>query len=478
MSEKSLVVKKKSKEISTEIVYEKAKKKPKTVILDYTPFQDESNVVRLEMNVIEFPLFSKNKRLDINTTVKYIFNKEKNSFLEITPANNNKIPGEFEERVFLALMRLYRLNGYSQTIYTDFYTLISEMNVKYSGRTVQQTKTALERLAKTFYKFNNCFYMSNIRGLTDEMLTNIFSMRTISFTEAVSMEGETQKYFRNSKIKEIIEIKLSSHFYENITSKGFLRFDSKVLLELEDTVARDLYKMMTKWRNKKLFINLTSQYIASKLPLAFNKANNIPKTIRRLQEAFAYLKEKNLIKDYLFKKDSTNEKSSFEVTFNKEHNFDFYQDSEITTLQNALLIEKVTEEENIIIELPEIIEKSFEKAIRSIYISLHVRELETILPEILNQHGEKITVELLNRLYNYNKKIESLKPFVNTLIKNIKLDEKEGLLDKLEQKSIFSLSQVEEAVIVNDVLKEEIDESKLTETEKKFLERARKIAKN
>lgn len=77
--------------------------------------------------------------------------------------------------------------------------------------------------------------MSNIRGLTDEMLTNIFSMRTISFAEAVSMEGDTQKYFRNSKIKEIIEIKLSSHFYENITSKGFLRFDSKVLLELEDT---------------------------------------------------------------------------------------------------------------------------------------------------------------------------------------------------------------------------------------------------
>jgi len=352
------------------------------------------------------------------------------------------------------------------------------MNVKYSGRTVQQTKTALERLAKTFYKFNNCFYMSNIRGLTDEMLTNIFSMRTISFAEAVSMEGDTQKYFRNSKIKEIIEIKLSSHFYENITSKGFLRFDSKVLLELEDTVARDLYKMMTKWRNKKLFINLTSQYIASKLPLAFNKANNIPKTIRRLQEAFAYLKEKNLIKDYVFKKDTTNEKSSFEVTFNKEHNFDFYQDSEITTLQNALLIENVTEEENIRIELPEVIEKSFEKAIRSIYISLHVRELEAILPDILNQHGEKITVELLNRLYNYNKKIESLKPFVNTLIKNIKLDEKEGLLDKFEQKSIFSLAQVEEAVIVDDILKEEIDESKLTETEKKFLERARKIAKN
>jgi hypothetical protein len=222
MSDKSLVTEKKSKEISTEIVYEKAKKKPKTVILDYTPFQDESNVVRLEMNVIEFPLFSKNKRLDINTTVKYIFNKEKNSFLEITPANNNKIPGEFEERVFIALLKLFKKSGYSPTFYCKASDILDNMNIvneKTKKAMYAKVRQSISKLTTTTFKFKNLFYSNELQDVVDDLIeTNILTYRLLSFKEAIGSEKE---YFSDKRIKEIYKISVSSHFYDNIIKKGY-----------------------------------------------------------------------------------------------------------------------------------------------------------------------------------------------------------------------------------------------------------------
>ena len=36
--------------------------------------EETKNIIRIEMNTIEYPLFTKNKKIDINTGIKYIFN--------------------------------------------------------------------------------------------------------------------------------------------------------------------------------------------------------------------------------------------------------------------------------------------------------------------------------------------------------------------------------------------------------------------
>ena len=73
------------------------------------------DLIRLEMNIVEYPIFSKNKNIKQNQVRKYYFNSEKTSFLEVRPAFNSSIPGDFEERIFISLTKIMRDRGYSQT---------------------------------------------------------------------------------------------------------------------------------------------------------------------------------------------------------------------------------------------------------------------------------------------------------------------------------------------------------------------------
>jgi hypothetical protein len=71
--------------------------------LDSSLIEMEKNkdLIRMEMNIVEFPIFSKNTLVKINQIRKYYFSTDMNSYLEILPALNTQIPGEIEERVFM-----------------------------------------------------------------------------------------------------------------------------------------------------------------------------------------------------------------------------------------------------------------------------------------------------------------------------------------------------------------------------------------
>lgn len=304
--------------------------KPKEIEMDFTLDNIElenSNLIRLEMNMIEFPLFTKNKKIKENTTMKYIFDKNKDKWMKVSPVLNSKIPSEFEEKILYAVMQLYRKNEYKQEVVTDFYSLIKEMNINYSGKSVKEVRDGIETISKTTYEFNNCFYDNHIAGtLTDKITTNIFTTRIIDLDEEKTVAPEYQKYFRNSKIKNLIIFTFSKDFYKNIIAKGFLRFDSKLLLQMEDSVARTIFIMITKWRNKKLYFKISSKEIAGKVPLAFEK-KNISKTVSRISTAFEYLKNKELLNDYAFFKGKKMEESYYEIYFTSEHNFNYYTDT-------------------------------------------------------------------------------------------------------------------------------------------------------
>lgn len=155
---------------------------PKVIEVDFSleKIEEKSDLVRLEMNAIEFPLFTKNKKIGINVIMKYIFNRGQNRFIEVSPKLNSKIPGELEEKIFLALMKIYRNNNYNSTIYADYFTLCKEMGVVYSTKTVRSLKEGITKLNGTIYTFNNCFYSNTERKIiNDKIETNLFNVRTV-----------------------------------------------------------------------------------------------------------------------------------------------------------------------------------------------------------------------------------------------------------------------------------------------------------
>lgn len=288
---------------------------------------ESTELIRFEFNMIEFPLFTKSRKLKKGMGKRYVFNKEGNKYLEVVPTIDYKIPGEFEEEIFLGLMVLLRQSKYKSIVYTNFYDLMITAGIPYSGVYLKKTKEALDRCANTTYRFNDIFYISpNKKGekgkvASRKIVTKMFDYEVVTLHQAE--EGEKQ-YFKNKRMKEIIKIDFSSFFYDNIIRRGYLYFDSNVLRSFEHKISRNLFIMITKWRNKKLYLKRYSKFIAGRLPLSWENKNR-SQTIKTITKGFEEIKAKGHIKDYNFEKNKKLDESYFEVFFLKKHNKNLFE---------------------------------------------------------------------------------------------------------------------------------------------------------
>ena len=65
----------------------------------------ETELIRMDMNIIEYPLFTKNRKIKSNEKVRFVINDNRNKTIEIIPAADEVVPGEFEKAVFIALSK-------------------------------------------------------------------------------------------------------------------------------------------------------------------------------------------------------------------------------------------------------------------------------------------------------------------------------------------------------------------------------------
>ncbi len=282
--------------------------------------EKNSDLIRMEMNIIEFPLFSRSRKIKIDQVKKYYFASDKSSFLEVVPGLNKTIPGEFEERVFIALLKIFKIKGYSQTFYCTASEILDNLNIdNYNTRAsfYSRIREAVSKLASTSYKFKNLFYSNELGGTIDDILeTSILSYHRVTAKESTK---EEKYFFEDKRIKEVYKISLASYFYENIVRKGYLAFDSDELLNIKDSVTRSIYTMITKWRNDELYLKRPAFYIARRIPLSW-KPETVRKTIPRIEESLIELKNSGYITDYNLLKNGKLDKAEFEIFFSSEHN--------------------------------------------------------------------------------------------------------------------------------------------------------------
>jgi len=282
--------------------------------------EKNSDLIRMEMNIIEFPLFSRSRKIKTDQVKKYYFASDKSSFLEVVPGLNKTIPGEFEERVFIALLKIFKIKGYRQTFYCTASEILDNLNIdNYNTRAsfYSRIREAISKLASTNYKFKNLFYSNEMGGTIDDILeTSILSYHRVTAKESTKEEKDL---FEDKRIKEVYKISLATYFYENIVRKGYLAFDSDELLSIKDSVTRSIYTMITKWRNNELYLKRPAFYIARRIPLSW-KPETVRKTIPRIEESLIELKESGYITNYNLLKNGKLDKSEFEIFFSVEHN--------------------------------------------------------------------------------------------------------------------------------------------------------------
>ncbi|MEG0516816.1 MAG: hypothetical protein RR523_14335, partial [Cetobacterium sp.] len=393
-------------------------------------------LIRIDLNLIQFPIFSKNTQRKINQIVKYYFNKNRDTYITISPKAGEYIPGEPEEKVFIALMQIMKEYGMPKKFVVSAKELRDKLKMNNTGRYITFIKNSLLRLSETNYNFKNTMYSSEKNGiLKEEISTPILTLRIIS------LDLEENKVYRNSigdkRIKELYEINITDHFYNNIIQKGYLVYNGDILLEIESSVARTIYMLVEKLRFNNLYLKLDTVFLIKRIPLKYNK-NGLYKTIKTLEKAFQELLKRNLISNFKIIKESTWEKSEVEIFFDESSNEDkqsrFYKDR--NDFRKILSLSGVSETEHKMIEEVEVIDinKSIKVTLEMIdqileLMPIKAKSLKT-LPKAIKESIEKYGYSKVEAVANYMKKnkVEKIRAYFIKALENNWVEDEEKLL--------------------------------------------------
>lgn len=328
-----------------------------TESIDYdldSDLETNGDLIKYEFNMIELPFFSKDKKVNDGVAKQYVFSGKKNQYMKVIPSGDpdlisNKIPQEFDEKIFYGILKLSKEQN-SDVVITDYFTLAKVAGVPYKNK--ERIEDSIQRLRRCVFELNNLFYSSEESGISREKKDfnilqdlEIYDLDRVMNLKDVAKKELYQKYFRNSKIDNILVLTLSKRIYANITNKAFLYFNQQDLLNIDNATARKLYILISKWQGweKKNQIRRSCRFIASRLPLSWEKAS-ITGTIYSIDSAAALLKDKGLISDYFLTKTKPIADSFIDFYFGNEKNRVLEYNrraASITTGQENIVIDSV-----------------------------------------------------------------------------------------------------------------------------------------
>lgn len=407
------------------------------------------DLIRLEMNIVEFPIFSKSNNIRVNQVKKYYFSSDKSSFLEIIPAFETMIPGELEERVFIALTKILRNNKYNQTFYCTINDIFDNMKIENKATRkglYPKIKKAISKMATTTFRFKNLFYSNEIKKVYDDLIeTNMLTFRLISLKDATFAESN---FFSDKRVKEVYKITISEEFHENIVKKGYLAFDADELLSIKDSITRSIYTMITKWRYNNFYLKKTAFHIARRIPLAWD--NNARRTVIKIDKCLQELKDSNFIKDYKFNKNDKWERADFEIFWDSTHNKikqDIFYDERATFEK---MIHSVEDRQNELdVNTPLLFSDPQFNEILEIFpdVARKMKTLPNVIREALKNHDYKY-VKYTAEYTAFQCKASYIKYFKDALLHNwaeTYIAKKESIEEKKVKKN---QTVIEEAVLV------------------------------
>ena len=263
--------------------------------------------IKYELNLIEFPIFSKDRSIKEHTSKKYVFSEKNNEYLTITPSANRehltkKILQEFDEQIFYGLMRIYEETGERQII-SNYPEILKISGIKYKGENKERVKDSLERMKGCSIVFNSCFFMKE----EGKSIRETKEINLLSSLRVISIDDKNARFYKtafekHANLKEIFVATLNEDLVKNLDNKLHKYFKIEDLTEINNATARKIYIMLTKWKHwqKDNPMRRTSRFLASRIPLSWKKSN-ISQTIKSLEKACTHLKELGKIQDFKIK---------------------------------------------------------------------------------------------------------------------------------------------------------------------------------
>ena len=194
-------------------------------------------LIQVESNVEEWPLFqlgrSKNDSSRVEHTIKGEDGSQLQQRLEVSAPGKYRLPGRFDYDVYSAVLELLEIRGgmpEDGTLSFSLHELILIMGIEPSGRTYEEVKRSLRRIAATVLESDNAFWS---RG-QQRHISDTFNLWNVRFDSVSDRNGTGSRH----------EIEFGKLFRRSFEEHYLRGLDIEFFWALDSPVAKRLYRLV------------------------------------------------------------------------------------------------------------------------------------------------------------------------------------------------------------------------------------------
>jgi hypothetical protein len=194
-------------------------------------------LVQVESNVEEWPVFQLGRSKSDSVSVERVVDGEDGSSLhqrmEVSSPGKYRLPGRFDYDVYSAVLELLEVRGGMPddgTIAFSLHELILLMDIEPSGKTYDEVKRSLRRIAATVLESDNAFWS---RG-QQRHISDTFRLWDVAFDAVTDRNGSGSRH----------QIEFGKLFQRSFEEQYLRGLDIEFFWSLQSPVAKRLYRLI------------------------------------------------------------------------------------------------------------------------------------------------------------------------------------------------------------------------------------------
>ena len=241
-----------------------------------------ARAIRLDRSLEALPLFRLSDSADDATIV---FADAKNRRWRVLPSPGDRLPGTFDQDVYVELLRRYSEADQPAdgAISFTLHSFLRAMGRRVDGRTYEQLRSSLGRLERTTLESTG-IYESVSGGRSDVR----FSILTaVSVERRRTMDRDQLQLFTTMATAEpgVARVILSAVVRENLAAEHVVSLSAQCYWALGSPVARRLYRLLEVAREEeRLTWRIALDRLAEQLPLAQRYPSHLQRVLQPAHE--------------------------------------------------------------------------------------------------------------------------------------------------------------------------------------------------
>ena len=238
-----------------------------------------TRAVRLDRSLEALPLFRLSDSAD-EGVISFAEGGEGTGRWRVIPSPGDRLPGTFDQDVYVELLRRYQEDGAPAdgTIAFTLHAFLRAMGRRVDGRTYEQLRGALGRLERTTLESH---LMYRTPGGADDMRFTLLS--SVSVERRRTLDREQLPLFPTITSGEpgVARVTLASAIRENLAADHVATLSAACYWSLESPVARRLYRLLEVARvDGRLTWRIALDRLAEQLPLTQRYPSHLQRVLQ------------------------------------------------------------------------------------------------------------------------------------------------------------------------------------------------------